>query len=113
MFFSWSRNRSFGKGPKKRELTDFNYSQSPPSFSLYKKVNFCRLVRTERLVFLGCFFSSPPADFSTINGRRESQGSLSSGASLELGTSGSGKLEVGLSAGSPRNLCVSMNLLLF
>uniref|UniRef100_A0A3P8TGY5 Regulator of G protein signaling 12b n=1 Tax=Amphiprion percula TaxID=161767 RepID=A0A3P8TGY5_AMPPE len=27
MFFSWSRNRSFGKGPKKRELTDFNYSQ--------------------------------------------------------------------------------------
>lgn len=33
MFFSWSRNRSFGKGPKKRELTDFNYSQSPPSFS--------------------------------------------------------------------------------
>uniref|UniRef100_A0A3Q1GPE3 Regulator of G protein signaling 12b n=1 Tax=Acanthochromis polyacanthus TaxID=80966 RepID=A0A3Q1GPE3_9TELE len=26
MFFSWSRNRSFGKGPKKRELTDFNYS---------------------------------------------------------------------------------------
>lgn len=37
---------------------------------------------------------SPPADFSSINGRRESQGSLSSGASLELGTSG--KLEVGL-----------------
>lgn len=55
MFFSWSRNRSFGKGPKKRELTDFNYSQSPPSFSLYKKVNFCRLVRTERLVFLVFF----------------------------------------------------------
>lgn len=26
-FFSWSRNRSFGKGPKKRELTDFNYSE--------------------------------------------------------------------------------------
>uniref|UniRef100_A0A671YPM6 Regulator of G protein signaling 12b n=1 Tax=Sparus aurata TaxID=8175 RepID=A0A671YPM6_SPAAU len=44
MFFSWSRNRSFGKGPKKRELTDFNYSH---------------------------------------NGRRESQGSLSSGASLD------------------------------
>ncbi|CAG03291.1 unnamed protein product, partial [Tetraodon nigroviridis] len=57
MFFSWSRNRSFGKGPKKRELADFNYN------------------------------------FSTINGRRESQGSLSSGASLELGTSGSGKNE--------------------
>ena len=27
VFFSWSRNRSFGKGPKKRELTDLNYSQ--------------------------------------------------------------------------------------
>ncbi|XP_026159248.1 regulator of G-protein signaling 12b isoform X2 [Mastacembelus armatus] len=54
MFFSWSRNRSFGKGPKKRDLADFNYN------------------------------------FSGSNGRRESQGSLSSGASLELGTSGSG-----------------------
>uniref|UniRef100_A0A087Y8W6 Regulator of G protein signaling 12b n=1 Tax=Poecilia formosa TaxID=48698 RepID=A0A087Y8W6_POEFO len=59
MFFSWSRNRSFGKGPKKRELADFNYI---------------------------CVFSG-------TNGRRESQGSLSSGASLELGTSGSGKNE--------------------
>ncbi|XP_024117919.1 regulator of G-protein signaling 12b isoform X1 [Oryzias melastigma] len=57
MFFSWSRNRSFGKGPKKRELADFNYN------------------------------------FSGSNGRRESQGSLSSGASLELGTSGTGKNE--------------------
>ncbi|XP_077380721.1 regulator of G-protein signaling 12b isoform X2 [Festucalex cinctus] len=57
MFFSWSRNRSFGKGPKKRELTDFNYN------------------------------------FSGSNGRRDSQGSLSSGASLELGTSASGKNE--------------------
>lgn len=33
-------------------------------------------------------------DFAGSNGRRESQGSLSSGASLELGTSGSGKNEV-------------------
>lgn len=57
MFFSWSRNRSFGKGPKKRELTDFNYN------------------------------------FAGSNGRRESQGSLSSGASLELGTSGLGRNE--------------------
>ncbi|XP_030643928.1 regulator of G-protein signaling 12b [Chanos chanos] len=54
-FFSWSRNRSFGKGPKKKELGDYSFSGS--------------------------------------NGRRESQGSLSSGASLELGTSGSGKNE--------------------
>ncbi|XP_035515750.1 regulator of G-protein signaling 12-like isoform X3 [Morone saxatilis] len=64
MFFSWSRNRSFGKGPKKRELADFNYN------------------------------------FSGSNGRRESQGSLSSGASLELGTSGSGKNEGDVSRGA-------------
>ncbi|KAJ8416474.1 hypothetical protein AAFF_G00357620 [Aldrovandia affinis] len=54
IFFSWSRNRSFGKGPKKRDIGDFNY------------------------------------DFSDSNGRRESQGSLSSGASVELGTSNAG-----------------------
>ncbi|XP_026214668.1 regulator of G-protein signaling 12b isoform X2 [Anabas testudineus] len=64
MFFSWSRNRSFGKGPKKRELADFNYN------------------------------------FSGSNGRRESQGSLSSGASLELGTSGSGRNEGDISRGT-------------
>ncbi|KAL3067410.1 hypothetical protein OYC64_017194 [Pagothenia borchgrevinki] len=64
LFFSWSRNRSFGKGPKKRELADFNYN------------------------------------FSGSNGRRESQGSLSSGASLELGTPGSGKNEVDASRGA-------------
>ncbi|XP_066576200.1 regulator of G-protein signaling 12b isoform X2 [Amia ocellicauda] len=45
--FSWSRNRSFGKGPKKRDIGEF-------------------------------------IDFTGSNGRRESQGSLSSGASLEL-----------------------------
>ncbi|XP_073718554.1 regulator of G-protein signaling 12b isoform X1 [Misgurnus anguillicaudatus] len=55
IFFSWSRNRSFGKGAKKRDLGDYSYTGS--------------------------------------NGRRESQGSLSSGASLELATSGSGKNE--------------------
>uniref|UniRef100_A0AAY4AQS4 Regulator of G protein signaling 12b n=1 Tax=Denticeps clupeoides TaxID=299321 RepID=A0AAY4AQS4_9TELE len=54
IFFSWSRNRSFGKGPKKKELCDYS---------------------------------------ECSNGRRESQGSLSSGASLELGTSCSGKNE--------------------
>ncbi|XP_064190618.1 regulator of G-protein signaling 12-like isoform X1 [Anguilla rostrata] len=54
IFFSWSRNRSFGKGPKKKELTDFNYN------------------------------------FAGSNGRRASQGSLSSGASLELATCSSG-----------------------
>ncbi|XP_076001508.1 regulator of G-protein signaling 12b isoform X2 [Genypterus blacodes] len=64
MFFSWSRNRSFGKGPKKRELADFNYN------------------------------------FAGSNGRRESQGSLSSGASLELGTSGSGRNEGDVSRGA-------------
>ncbi|KAI5609590.1 regulator of G-protein signaling 12 isoform X1 [Silurus asotus] len=45
--FSWYRNRSFGKGPKKREITDFNYNS---------------------------------------NLRRESQGSLSSGASQDFNT---------------------------
>ncbi|TRY87600.1 hypothetical protein DNTS_005988 [Danionella cerebrum] len=55
IFFSWSRNRSFGKGAKKRDLADYSFTGS--------------------------------------NGRRESQGSLSSGASLELATSGSGKHE--------------------
>ncbi|KAL1023922.1 hypothetical protein UPYG_G00048990 [Umbra pygmaea] len=55
--FSWSRNRSFGKGPKKRDLADINYN------------------------------------IPGNNGRRESQGSLSSGASVELGTPGSGKNE--------------------
>uniref|UniRef100_A0A672GLL8 Regulator of G protein signaling 12b n=1 Tax=Salarias fasciatus TaxID=181472 RepID=A0A672GLL8_SALFA len=65
MFFSWSRNRSFGKGPKKRELTDFNYSH---------------------------------------NGRRESQGSLSSGASLEL----PGKTECNISL--PDGSCCSVPL---
>lgn len=66
MFFSWSRNRSFGKGPKKRELADLNYN------------------------------------YSGSNGRRESQGSLSSGASLELGTSGSGKNETDVSRSAER-----------
>ncbi|XP_051561359.1 regulator of G-protein signaling 12-like isoform X1 [Myxocyprinus asiaticus] len=62
IFFSWSRNRSFGKGPKKKDLADYNITGS--------------------------------------NGRRESQGSLSSGASLELGTSGSGKNEAEVSRNS-------------
>uniref|UniRef100_A0A3Q3WKF1 Uncharacterized protein n=1 Tax=Mola mola TaxID=94237 RepID=A0A3Q3WKF1_MOLML len=61
MFFSWSRNRSFGKGPKKRELADFNYSH---------------------------------------NGRRESQGSLSSGASLELGIAPLRQCNISLPDGS-------------
>ncbi|XP_020347178.1 regulator of G-protein signaling 12 [Oncorhynchus kisutch] len=57
-FFSWSRNRSFGKGPKKKDIGEINL------------------------------------DSWSSNGRRESQGSLSSGASLELATSCSaGKIE--------------------
>ncbi|GAA6086629.1 regulator of G-protein signaling 12b isoform X1 [Tachysurus ichikawai] len=55
--FPWPRNRSFGKGHKKKDLGDYT---------------------------LG---------FSGNDGRRESQGSLSSGASLELGTSAPGKNE--------------------
>ncbi|CAL9694763.1 unnamed protein product [Knipowitschia caucasica] len=51
IFFSWSRNRSFGKGPKKKDLGDINL------------------------------------DHWGSNGRRESQGSLSSGTSLDMATS--------------------------
>ncbi|KAL0970365.1 hypothetical protein UPYG_G00241010 [Umbra pygmaea] len=58
IFSSWSRNRSFGKGPKKKDIGEINL------------------------------------DFSGSNGRRESQGSLSSGASMDLATSCSaGKAE--------------------
>ncbi|KAJ3585114.1 hypothetical protein NHX12_013836 [Muraenolepis orangiensis] len=58
MFFSWSRNRSFGKGPKKKDVGDVNF------------------------------------DNWGSNGRRESQGSLSSGTSMEMTTSCSaGRLE--------------------
>uniref|UniRef100_A0A3P9J2E4 Regulator of G protein signaling 12a n=1 Tax=Oryzias latipes TaxID=8090 RepID=A0A3P9J2E4_ORYLA len=53
MFFPWGRNRSFGKGPKKKDIGDISL------------------------------------DFPGTNGRRESQGSLSSSASLEIPTSGS------------------------
>ncbi|KAL4640283.1 regulator of G-protein signaling 12 isoform X2 [Arapaima gigas] len=67
-FFSWSRNRSFGKGPKKRDLGDFSYN------------------------------------FSGSNGRRESQGSLSSGASVELNTTNAG----GKSEGDSSRNSVSM-----
>ncbi|XP_053716532.1 regulator of G-protein signaling 12 isoform X3 [Synchiropus splendidus] len=58
IFFSWSRNRSFGKGPKKKDIGDINL------------------------------------DYWGSNGRRESQGSLSSGTSLDMATSCSaGKIE--------------------
>ncbi|KAL6118608.1 rgs12 [Pungitius sinensis] len=58
IFFSWSRNRSFGKGPKKKDVSDINL------------------------------------DHWGSNGRRESQGSLSSGTSVEMATSCSaGKIE--------------------
>ncbi|XP_058238850.1 regulator of G-protein signaling 12b isoform X2 [Hemibagrus wyckioides] len=53
--FPWPRNRSFGKGHKKKDLGEYSFSGN--------------------------------------DGRRESQGSLSSGASLELGTSAPGKNE--------------------
>ncbi|KAF7665047.1 hypothetical protein LDENG_00157080 [Lucifuga dentata] len=58
IFFSWSRNRSFGKGPKKKDIGDINL------------------------------------DYWGSNGRRESQGSLSSGTSMEMPSSCSaGKIE--------------------
>ncbi|XP_067437087.1 regulator of G-protein signaling 12 isoform X2 [Thunnus thynnus] len=79
MFFSWSRNRSFGKGPKKKEIGDINL------------------------------------DYWGSNGRRESQGSLSSGTSLEMATSCStGKIDsdnrhsVGVWERSPKHCSVML-----
>ncbi|XP_070711051.1 regulator of G-protein signaling 12-like isoform X2 [Pempheris klunzingeri] len=79
IFFSWSRNRSFGKGPKKKEIGDINL------------------------------------DYWGSNGRRESQGSLSSGTSLEMATSCSaGKIEsdnqhsVGVWERSPKHCSVML-----
>ncbi|XP_017292838.2 regulator of G-protein signaling 12 isoform X1 [Kryptolebias marmoratus] len=77
IFFSWSRNRSFGKGPKKKDIGDINL------------------------------------DYYSSNGRRESQGSLSSSASLEIPMSASAaKIEsdnrhsVGAWERSPRHCSV-------
>nr|XP_046237140.1 regulator of G-protein signaling 12 isoform X2 [Scatophagus argus] len=79
IFFSWSRNRSFGKGPKKKDIGDINLEN----------------------------WGS--------NGRRESQGSLSSSTSVEMPTSCSaGKLEsdnrhsVGVWDRSPRQCSVML-----
>ncbi|XP_038586636.1 regulator of G-protein signaling 12 isoform X2 [Micropterus salmoides] len=79
IFFSWSRNRSFGKGPKKKDIGDINL------------------------------------DYWGSNGRRESQGSLSSGTSLEMATSCSaGKIEsdnrhsVGVWERSPKHCSVML-----
>ncbi|XP_030018331.1 regulator of G-protein signaling 12 isoform X2 [Sphaeramia orbicularis] len=78
-FFSWSRNRSFGKGPKKKDIGDINL------------------------------------DHWGSNGRRESQGSLSSGTSLEMATSCSaGKIDsenrhsVGVWERSPKHCSVML-----
>lgn len=32
IFFSWSRNRSFGKGPKKKDIGDINLGENIPDF---------------------------------------------------------------------------------
>ncbi|KAM7377342.1 hypothetical protein PAMA_013908 [Pampus argenteus] len=79
IFFSWSRNRSFGKGPKKKEIGEIHL------------------------------------DYWGSNGRRESQGSLSSGTSLEMATSCSaGKIEsdnrhsVGVWDRSPKHCSVML-----
>uniref|UniRef100_A0A3Q2EB30 Regulator of G-protein signaling 12-like n=1 Tax=Cyprinodon variegatus TaxID=28743 RepID=A0A3Q2EB30_CYPVA len=71
IFFSWSRNRSFGKGPKKKDIGDINL-----------------------------------ADFWGSNGRRESQGSLSSSASLEIPNSSDNRHSVGAWERTPRQCSV-------
>uniref|UniRef100_A0A3Q0RYZ5 Regulator of G protein signaling 12a n=1 Tax=Amphilophus citrinellus TaxID=61819 RepID=A0A3Q0RYZ5_AMPCI len=73
-FFSWSRNRSFGKGPKKKEIGD---------------------------VIL---------DYWGSNGRRESQGSLSSGTSLEMPTSSWERSPKQCSVLLPDGSCSSISL---
>lgn len=35
IFFSWSRNRSFGKGPKKKDIGDINLGEEQGSFEGY------------------------------------------------------------------------------
>uniref|UniRef100_A0A3B5PQJ1 Regulator of G-protein signaling 12-like n=1 Tax=Xiphophorus maculatus TaxID=8083 RepID=A0A3B5PQJ1_XIPMA len=70
IFFSWSRNRSFGKGPKKKDIGDINL------------------------------------DFWGSNGRRESQGSLSSSASLEIPNSSDNRHSVGAWERSSRHCSV-------
>lgn len=82
-----------------------------PSF--LHKLDYCCQFRFEMIVsvfflhttdaIFGLFFL---LDFAGSNGRRESQGSLSSGASLELGTSGLGRNEVSLERNMIR--CVSV-----
>uniref|UniRef100_A0A3Q3X312 Uncharacterized protein n=1 Tax=Mola mola TaxID=94237 RepID=A0A3Q3X312_MOLML len=69
IFFSWSRNRSFGKGPKKKDIGDINI------------------------------------DYWGSNGRRESQGSLSSGTSLEMADN---RHSVGVWERSPRHCSVML-----
>uniref|UniRef100_A0A673CUY1 Regulator of G protein signaling 12a n=1 Tax=Sphaeramia orbicularis TaxID=375764 RepID=A0A673CUY1_9TELE len=73
-FFSWSRNRSFGKGPKKKDIGDINL------------------------------------DHWGSNGRRESQGSLSSGTSLEMATSLWERSPKHCSVMLPDGSCSSINL---
>lgn len=78
------------KGPQEKRAGGLQLQSVLPPF-------LCLLKTESAPVFIDKFqtwrFLGVP-DFPGSNGRRESQGSLSSGASLELGTSASGKNEV-------------------
>lgn len=75
MFFSWSRNRSFGKGPKKRELADFNYSKCCicvlPGRLLFDDVTegFCRFSLSLSFRFCWQQRSSGVPGFSVVRGQ--------------------------------------------
>lgn len=100
IFFSWSRNRSFGKGPKKKDIGDINVGEKRENVGVVQDMILDEISQTSSrgcekspvcLIILLCAVIL--TDYWGSNGRRESQGSLSSGASLEMATSC--KAEVG------------------
>lgn len=50
MFFSWSRNRSFGKGPKKKEIGDINLGEK----LMNERLQFYHFCSTESFKVLVC-----------------------------------------------------------
>ncbi|CAF94997.1 unnamed protein product [Tetraodon nigroviridis] len=85
IFFSWSRNRSFGKGPKKKDIGDINLGEKSTATSTIPNLSLWmgkELSVSDHLSL--CWYFT---DYWGSNGRRESQGSLSSGTSLEMATS--------------------------
>lgn len=129
IFFSWSRNRSFGKGPKKKDIGDVNLGEEPHT-PIHESNRGCAGVR------LAVHAKPPPVgeegasvsssssllgssgfpDYWGSNGRRESQGSLSSGTSLEMATSCKTEVRfhrMGLHGNTDRAITISSPLIFF